>query len=269
MRVAVIAIARLEGKYLQEWVDHYKSLGFANAIICDNDHDEDNEDIKEILKNDIESGFVIIEDYRNQVRAQMRCYSEMYAKYKNDYDWLAFYDIDEQLELPRHKDISDFLSDKGDFECVMFNWLCYGDNDQVLADYSKPLKERFPKPLPVDIRVQYSFSENMHIKSMIKGGLPYLYFQGNPHCPDTPLKCCNPSGIQCNNCPFQPIDYSNGYLRHYITKSTQEYFENKLKRGTGDRDYNSFLYTYRNRYFMYNQVTQEKLGWLKSKGYVK
>ena len=48
MRVAVIAIARLEGRYLQEWVDHYKSLGFANAIICDNDHDEDDEDIKEI-----------------------------------------------------------------------------------------------------------------------------------------------------------------------------------------------------------------------------
>lgn len=268
LKTAVVAIARLEGNYLKEWVDHYKSLGFSNVIICDNDHDEDDEDIKEILKKDIAGGFVIYEDFRNQIRAQMRCYTMMYEKYKNDYQWLAFLDIDEFIELVNHKDISDFLSDKGDYDCVMLNWLCYGDCDNVLYE-AKPLKERFTKPLPIDIKVQYDFPENMHIKSILKGGLPSAVFAANPHSTDSNLKCCNASKMQCNNMPWQPIDYSNAYIKHYITKSTQEFFENKLRRGTGDRDYQSFLYSYSNRYFKYNQVTDKKLNYLKNKGFIK
>ena len=266
LKTAVVAIARMEGRYLPEWIEHYQKLGFTNIILCDNNHDGDGEGVEAILKP--YDGFVIYEPYRNKVGYQMKAYSEILAKYKNDYDWFFFCDIDEFLELPKHKDVSDFLSDKNDFDCVMVNWLCYGDNEQVLADYTKPLKERFPNPLPIDICVQYSFPENMHIKSFVKGGIDAV-FGGNPHCCETNLKCCNASGIQVANRPWQPIDYANAYIKHYITKSTQEFFENKLKRGTGDRDYNSFLYTYRNRYFMYNQLTQEKLDWLKSKGYIK
>ena len=270
MRIAVICIARLEGNYIREFIDHYRSLGFSSVIVCDNDHDDDGEDLPSIIQDYIDDGFVIMENWHNQVKAQMRCYTSMYAKYKNDYDWLFFVDVDEYLELPRHKDVSEFLSDKGDFECVMVNWMCFGDNDQVYADYTKPLQERFPKPLPFDIKVQYNFSENLHIKSFIKGGLAHVYFAGNPHCCDSNLKCCNASGQQCNNCPFQPIDYSTAYIKHYITKSLQEFIENKCRRGTADRDYNSFVYTYRNRYFMYNQMTPEKQAYLDSlKGILK
>lgn len=265
LKTAVVAIARLEGRYLQEWVEHNLSLGFDKVIIADNNHDEDGEDIAQMFKDNPN---VIVEDYRNKVGYQMKCYSEILAKYKNDYDWFFFCDIDEFLELPNHKNVSDFLSDKNDFECVMVNWLCFGDNEQVLADYTRPLKERFPNPLPIDICVQYGFPENMHIKSFIKGGIDAV-FGGNPHCTDSNLKCCNASGIQVNNMPWQPIDYSNAYIRHYITKSTQEFFENKLKRGTADRSYESFLATYSQRYFMYNYGTYAKLKWLKDQGYVK
>ena len=264
MRTAVICIARLEGNYIREFIDHYRSLGFSNVIVCDNDHDDDGEDLPSIIQDYIDEGYVIMENWHNQVKAQMRCYTSLYEKYKNEYNWLFFVDADEYLVLPHHKDVSEFLSDKGDFECVMVNWMCYGDNDQVYADYSKPLKERFPKPLPFGIKVQYNFSENMHIKSFIRGGLPHVYFAGNPHCCDSNLKCCNASGQQCNNCPFQPIDYSTAYIKHYITKSLQEFIENKCRRGTADRDYNSFVYTYRNRYFMYNKMTPEKQAYLNS-----
>lgn len=261
LKTAVVCIARLEGKYINEWVNHYLGLGFDKIIIADNNHDEDGEDLGAMFKDNPN---VIVEDYRNKVGYQMKCYTELYQKYKNDYDWLFFCDIDEYLEIPRHKDISEFLSDKGDYDCVMVNWMVYGDNDQVYADYSKPLQERFPEPLPFDIKVQYNFSENLHIKSFIKGGLTYVYFGGNPHCADTPLKCCNASGVRLNNCPFQPIDYSTAYLKHYVTKSLQEWVENKCKRGTADRDYNSFVYSYRSRYFMYNQMTPEKQAYLDS-----
>lgn len=267
MRTAVVCIARLEGKYLGEFIEYYKSLGFTNVILCDNDHDDDNEDVEGILKP--YSGFVIYEDYRNKVGYQMRCYSEIYRKYKNEYDWLFFCDVDEYLTFTHHKNVEEFLQDKSDYECVMINWMCFGDNDQIYADYSKPLVERFPNPLPFNLCVQYSFPENTHIKSFIKGGLENALFQGNPHCTNTALKCCNASGMRVECRPWQNIDYSTAYLRHYITKSLEEYYLGKMKRGTGDRDYQSFVRFYANRYFQYNQVTDEKVNWLKEQGILK
>lgn len=265
-KIAVICIARLEGKYIREFIEHYKSLGFSNVIVCDNDHDNDGEDLASIIQDYVDDGFVIIEDYHNKVKAQMQAYTATYAKYKNDYDWLFFCDVDEYLELVNHKSVSDFLADKEDFQCVMVNWLCYGDNDQIYADYSKPIQERFTTPLPIDLKVQYSFPENMHIKSFIKGGIDGVLFYSNPHNTNTNLKCCNASGMQVNNMPWQPIDYRQAYLKHYVTKSLQEWVENKMRRGTGDRDYNTFVQTYKARYFMYNQLTQPKLDYLKSIG---
>ena len=276
MRTAVVAIARLEGNYLREFVDHYKGLRFTNVILCDNDWKEDNEDVKEILKDYIENGFVIYEDWRDKKsqeigkHVQMYAYSVIYEKYKNDYDWLAFFDVDEQLELVKHQNIDEFLADKGDYECVLINWFCFGDSNQIEADFTKPLKERFTIPCPVDIKVQYDFPENFHIKSIVKGGLPQATFYGNPHIPTNPLRCCNAKGLQANSSPFQPIDFSVAYLKHYVTKSLEEWMENKMRRGVPDgRTWEQFLMAYSPRYFRYNQLTQEKLDWLKSHGYVK
>ena len=260
LKTAVVCIARLEGKYINEWVNHYFGLGFDKIIIADNNHDEDNEDLASMFKDNQN---VIVEDYKNKVGYQMKCYSELYAKYKNDFSWIAFFDVDEFLELPQHGNIKDYLKDKSDFDCVMVNWLCFGDNDQVYADYSKLMQERFKEPLPIDIKVQYNFSENFHIKSIIKGGLDNVLFQGNPHCCNNHLKCCNASGIQVDNRPWQAIDYRQAFLKHYVTKSLEEWYTNKMKRGSGDRPYETFIKFYKDRYFKYNKLTQEKINWLK------
>ena len=259
LKTAVVCIARLEANYINEWVNHYLGLGFDKVIIADNNHDEDGENLGIMFKDNPN---VIVEDYRNKVGYQMKCYTELYAKYKDEFNWIAFFDVDEFLEV-RNNDIKDYLKDKSDFDCVMINWLCFGDNNQIEADYSRPMQERFTQPCPVDIKVQYNFAENFHIKSILKGGLENATFGGNPHCCDTPLKCCNASGIQVNNMPWQAIDYRQAFIKHYVTKSLEEYYTNKMRRGTGDRDYQTFLKFYADRYFRYNQPTQEKLDWLK------
>ncbi len=259
MRTCVVAIARLEGRYLKEWVEHYKSLGFDNIFLCDNDHDGDEEDLSAILKP--YEGFVKVLDYRNKVGYQMKAYSEVYELLKEDYDWILFCDVDEFLEV-KQNNVSEYLKDKSDFDCIMINWLCFGDCENIHYE-DKPIQERFKYPLPIDLKVQYNFPENFHIKSFIKGGLKEAHFGGNPHCTDSKLKCCNASGVQVENRPWQLIDYSQAYLKHYITKSLEEYYLNKMKRGTGDRPYESFLRFYKDRYFRYNKMTEGKLQWLK------
>ena len=259
LKTAVCAIGRMENAYAKEFVDYYLNLGFTNIIIADNNHDGE-EHFEDVLEDYVNQGSVIILDYRNKVGYQMAAYSEMYEKFKNDYDWIAFFDFDEYLTIKTN--IQDFLSDKNDYDAVLINWMCFGDNDNIHYE-DKPLQERFTKPLPFDKCVQYMFPENAHIKSIIKGGL-YVYFRSNPHIPNTPLKCCNASGTRVANSPWQNIDYSNGYIRHYVTKSLEEWVNNKMKRGTADRNYETFIRFYKDRYFLYNQMTEEKQNYLKS-----
>jgi hypothetical protein len=264
--IAVACIARMEGHYIREFVEHYKSLGFSKCIIADNNHDEDSEDLSNILKDYIDDGVVIYEDYRNKVGYQMRCYAELYKKYGKYFGAIAFFDVDEFLVLPNHNSIYRFLKNKCKYDCVLINWLCFGDSNQVYADYSKPLNERFTEPCPIDTKVYYDFSENRHIKSIVFGGRKNVVFS-NPHIPDYQKHffCCNADGKMCDLSPFQPINYKNAYLKHFVTKSLQEWVEIKLQRGTGDRDYNAFRSHVRlDCFFKYNSMTKEKRQYLDS-----
>ena len=189
MRVAVCVIARMEGKYIKEFIQDYKNLGFSNIIFCDNDHDGDDEDIVSIIKDYIDDGFVIYEDCRNLVNSQVKVYTKMYKKYGNDFDWLLMIDADEFLTFTKDKNVSEFLSKfPSDCEVVVANWAQYGDNGHIYADYSKPLKERFTEARP-NARSQYDFVDDCHIKSFVRGGLPYVVWYSNPHIHTKPVVC--------------------------------------------------------------------------------
>ena len=58
MKVAIIAIAKNENLYINEWLDYHFKLGFDNIIICENDDEL-------ILKDVIHDDRVIIEDFTN------------------------------------------------------------------------------------------------------------------------------------------------------------------------------------------------------------
>ena len=58
---------------------------------------------------------------------------------------MAFFDVDEFLELSKHKSIQDFLQDEKKFEdcdCVILNWRMNTDNGNIYNN-KKPLSDRF------------------------------------------------------------------------------------------------------------------------------
>ena len=264
MKTCVIAIGRRENLYAREFIEHYKNLGFDNVIILDNNYG-DEEHFEEVLQDYVESGFVIIENYRDQIKPQMRGYTEIYRKYGSQYDWIAFFDFDEFLVFQKSNNISDYLSTfPDDCQAVLINWLCMTDSNHITYE-PKPLMERFTEAMPIDRCVQYSFPENAHVKSIIRGGQD-VKFGGNPHVTDTPLIAYNASGVRCENRPWQNIDYRMAALKHFTTKSAEEYCA-KLLRGTPDRPYDVFLKTYVGRFFKYNQRTDEKVKFFEEHGY--
>lgn len=266
MRIALVAIGRRENLYAREFVEHYQKLGFDNVIILDNNYG-DEEHFEDVLQDYVDQGFVIVENYRDRTRIQMKAYTEMYAKYKDQYDWIAFFDFDEFLFM-NGMNAKEWL--KGfpeDCEAILTNWMCMTDNNLVEYD-DRPLVERFTQSLnPIDKCVQYSnIPENAHIKGLIKGGLDNVFWYSNPHVPNTNLVCYNASGMRCSNAPWQPIDYRMARLLHFTTKTAEEYCS-KLQRGTPDRPYDVFLKTYVGRFWRYNERTDEKVKFFEENGY--
>ncbi len=261
----VCCIARGELKYIREFVEHYLSLGFTKVIIYDNNFG-DEERYDNVLKDYIDQDCVEIVDFRDRVQAQNAAYNDCYAKRKNEFDWILFADADEFLILNKHHTIDEFLQDKKDYECVLVNWQTMTDNNLIYYE-NKPLMERFTEQIPFDKCVQYAKTpENAHVKSLIKGGLPFICFYSNPHCVVNPIKCCNADGKSCNLSPFQNITWETAYLRHFTTKSAEEYCE-KLRRGVPDRSYDMFLKTYIGRFWRYNEKTDGKVKVFEKHGF--
>ena len=58
------------------------------------------EHFEEVLQDYIDKGVVTIIDYRDKCNCHFRAYNEIYRQYGGEYDWVAFFDFDEQLVIP-------------------------------------------------------------------------------------------------------------------------------------------------------------------------
>ena len=147
--------------------------------------------------------------------------------------------------------------------------MVYGDND-VVSDELKPLCERFTNPIPIFTKIEYNFPENCHIKSIVRGNLEDLVWTGNGfvHTPSpTTLRCCNNTGVSCDgNSPFLPVDHTLAFIKHYTTKTANEYC-NKMLRGFPDQKWDGSLVKYliETRFFRTNKITQEKIDIFKNR----
>ena len=261
MKVALCCIGRLENQYAVEYVEHYKKLGFDKIFIYDNNHDGE-EYFEDALQSFIDDGLVEVVSFRNMEAAQIIAYNDCYSKHGDEYDWIAFFDFDEFLTLVEDKDIKSYMNGFEGFDCVKINWMVYTDNDLVTNDH-RPLLERFTTPMEYDKPVGYSFPENNHVKSIIRGGIKNFHWSGNPHIPGISLRYADSLGKQAESSPFQPYDFSKAYIKHFTTKTIDEWINNKKVRGVADRMYVTFNSTYNiDNFFKINNKTEEKISYI-------
>ena len=199
---------------------------------------------------------------------QKPVYQEFYQR--GDFDWCAFIDIDEFISFSQSScinNIEEYLSTMSKWDAIHVNWLCYGDCGKIRMT-DAPVVSRFKRPkTPQSFYYSYyDIPENEHIKSIIKKGLSINWtkdsgsFQSNPHTPYGLNKICNPVGKEVENMPFAKVNYDILYIRHYTTKTIEEYL-NKVKRQCADCDNNSF-YSF-TKFFRINRPTIRKLIWVK------
>ena len=101
-KVCLCAIGKKENLYIKEFVTHYEKLGFDHIFLYDN-NDENDERFEDIIQDEINKGFVSIINYRNyrgkNNNPQLTSYYDCYEKNNKTYNWIAFFDIDEYLEI--------------------------------------------------------------------------------------------------------------------------------------------------------------------------
>ena len=270
LRTLLCCIGRKENQYIREYVEYYKGLGFTNVCLYDNNFDGD-DDFRDVIGDYIDDGYVILKDYRNRTICQIQAYEECYHEYKDQYDWIAFFDCDEFLTFASEDitSVSQGLSDHkfDDYDMIHVNWMLYEDNGLVRND-GRPVLERFVKPmLPYTKRLRGSiFPENQFTKSIVRGGLPDVKFK-TPLSPSNVESCCNGNGEQIISArTVTDMNYEYMYLRHFSEKTIEE-FINKFDRGFPDQPHKTPAYKtqFITRFFKVNEPTVEKLEYIKER----
>ncbi|MDR0913022.1 MAG: glycosyltransferase family 2 protein [Methanobrevibacter sp.] len=221
--VVICCIAKNEEEYFEEWLDHHLNLGFDKIYIYDNN---DNPGLQEFLKKYLDANKIEIIKNTFEVAPQIKCYDDFLENY--DFKWGLFIDIDEFMTLSDHKNIKLFLKDFENEECILINWMFFGSNGHEKKT-NGTVQERFKLPiLPIEQGV------NKHVKAMVKKGSNGRFSNATPHCPVGCNKYCNVIKNEVNVGPFQGPDLRVAYIKHYMLKSFEEFY-NKRMRGRPNR----------------------------------
>ena len=233
-KYVVFACAKNENNYIREWVEHYFKIGFDKIFIADNNDEGDNS-LYDTISDYINSGLVQVFDCRGKESIQVLIYSR-FCEIGN-YKWCAYFDCDEFFEMGVYTDVKEFLGTLEEYDCISFNWLLFGPNGNVYRQKGG-VQERFPCPVSPVLYMK----ENVFIKSIVKGGegrFSGCWFNGShiPASNNAEIKYSiggynEPYDSKTIHAHFPP-SYKLGYIKHYYTKSFEEWKE-KASRGWPD-----------------------------------
>ncbi len=269
MKVCICCIGRMENRYINEFISHYLKIGVDKIFIYDNNYD-DEEYFEDVIPNELLNKQVEIINFRNMSYCQLKAYQDCYDKHNKEYDWMLFIDCDEFLHIEKFDNIKNFVNQEkfNNFALIHINWMVFDDNNQIKYE-EKSLQERFPSPkMPLNWVKTHPISENCLIKTLIRGNLSQIKWSNTPHTPISNYRCCNPSGIEVNSNHFlNPIDFDYAYLKHYTTKTIEEWLDIKTKRGFPDGNKDHFKkVNIIDEFFKTNEKTEEKINFIKERG---
>ena len=90
MKAAICAIFKNEGPFLEEWVAYHKLVGFDEFVLYDNGSTDDG---RKKLEGSWFRDFDEIIDWQFRP-GQISAYENFIARFKSEYEWVAFIDVD-------------------------------------------------------------------------------------------------------------------------------------------------------------------------------
>lgn len=150
MKSALVAIAKNEDEYINEWINYNLKIGFDNIIIFQNNW---RAKIHEQYKDKV----ILIEFDTDNKFAQCIAYNKAIDLFHTKYDFIAFFDIDEFLVI-KNNTVNMWLTQYMDYDAVGINWKYFGDAGLQKVENNDYSITRFTKS---------QIGLNNHIKTII------------------------------------------------------------------------------------------------------
>lgn len=227
-RCAVCAIVRNEEYDIAEWITYQISIGFHSIVLFDNGSDDRTKHIIDIFSGKFEI-FLVDWPY-NERNYQINAYNFATEKFKDNFDWILFCDVDEFLVI-KSPSVLDWLNEfRGNVAQVLVNWVAYGSSGHDLR----------PKNLVLDdftLRAPDWEAGHRHTKALVR---PKAVLScGNPHWFSVTGRTVNTFGedvvLLDDGLPetFQDSRRARARIHHYWTKSREQWIQ-KNARGYHD-----------------------------------
>lgn len=258
--IVICAIAKNEHLYINDWVKYHIDLGFDHIYIFDND-----DKTSRFLGDYIDTSYadkVSFFDVRERKGQwfQQDCYNQFYQNYNQTFDWCAFIDIDEFIVLNAWPNIRAMVDDDRfkPFSSIKICWRLYGDDEVIKRDIRVPVYSFFKNTLTNHPLVKQG-------KQITRGGLKgadirnhgcYLNGSLAGQCTVAGTACYERNGSIDINGRYL---FNDCYLNHYMSKTLDEFLNQKFNRGDAmfatreiDADY----------FWRINKRTQEKIDYI-------
>ena len=226
IRASIVAIAKLESQYIEEWVNYHLALGFDHIYLYDN---EDSPTYASILNNKDHNKVTVIhypgKNYHWPVQHMiLDDFTRNHMTQENN-THVAHIDIDEFIVIKKHETIKDFIREYfiGDCGAIGINMRFFGSSGHT-APSLDPVTQRFTmreKGVTKDIKTIFAVEHfgrypNVHYIIPVEG-----YY----------LKSTSGQIIKSKENHDGPCDVVQ--LNHYKTKTLPE-FINIRTRGRAD-----------------------------------
>lgn len=223
MKTALVCIAKNEDYYIEEWLKYNFKLGFDEIIIFQNNW----------RYKGVKSQFPNAIWYEaDGDKMQLIVYSNFLKNNLNNYDWIAFFDIDEFLVI-KNQTLKNYLLSMDDTYSIGINWKFFGSNNlNFNGNYN--VLERFTK---------CQKDMNVHIKTIVhcskikQLNSDKIDFYHTPH--HLTLNEISNITVSSDKKRFIHGPFNNNYydddvqLNHYYFKTLEE-FELKCQKGRAD-----------------------------------
>ena len=233
----ILTVIKNEHEYLDEWIKYHLDLGINHIFIfedidsdshkeiCDKYGDKVSLNSIEIVLDEIDKKNVFNSKLNKKQNPQEIYFPNALKWIQNnyDYDWCFVIDNDEFITL-QNNTLEEILALYKEYDAFVLQWKIYGSNGHISKpDYNnKGLIGTYTKEseYPGHSILEWTTKTCYNLKTFSQS-----FFKNN-HQPTDICKWCKTDFIPNRT----KLVYDTVYIRHYMTKSWQEYIS-KRKRG--------------------------------------
>lgn len=237
MKTCIFTVIKNEHEYLEEWIKYHLNLGIDHLFIFEDMDSDSHKDIcdkysdrvtlgKAIDIVDVTKREITIQAKKNGDSPQKRYILDglVYIREHYDYDWCFAIDSDEFITLENsNSTVKDVLNEFNEYDALLLQWKNYGANGLIRKPnyQNKGIVDVYTKPCQ-DADISLNLTKVCYnMKTYTK-----RHYLTN-HQPSNVCKWCRTNFSEIRRNPV----YDKIYLRHYITKSWEEYVHKLKVRG--------------------------------------